>query len=79
MVKLKLATADQLDMADKAVSDAQLTKEMYEKQGSTTSEILEDGCGRPGTHHKVLYFSLRSLCGAPQWLRAGAGSLIPVE
>jgi membrane fusion protein (multidrug efflux system) len=41
MVKLKLATADQLDMAEKAVSDAQLTKEMYEKQGSTTSEILE--------------------------------------
>jgi membrane fusion protein (multidrug efflux system) len=41
MVKLKLATTDQLEMAEKAVSDAQLTKEMYEKQGSTTSEILE--------------------------------------
>jgi membrane fusion protein (multidrug efflux system) len=41
MVKLKMATADQLDMAEKAVSDAQLTKEMYEKQGSTTSEVLE--------------------------------------
>ena len=41
MVKLKLATADQLDAAEKAVSDAQLNKEMYEKLGSTTSEILE--------------------------------------
>jgi membrane fusion protein (multidrug efflux system) len=41
MVNLKLATIDQLETAEKAVSDAQLTKEMYEKQGSTTSEILE--------------------------------------
>jgi RND family efflux transporter MFP subunit len=37
---LKLATQDQLEMAEKAVSDAQLTKEMYEKQGATTSETL---------------------------------------
>ncbi|HEY3639548.1 MAG TPA: efflux RND transporter periplasmic adaptor subunit [Xanthobacteraceae bacterium] len=36
----KLATRDQLDIAEKAASDAQLTKEMYEKQGATTSEIL---------------------------------------
>jgi RND family efflux transporter MFP subunit len=41
MVKLKLATNDALDAAEKAVSDAQLTKEMYEKQGSIRpSEIL---------------------------------------
>jgi RND family efflux transporter MFP subunit len=41
MFDLKLVTSDQLDMAEKAVSDAQLTKEMYEKLGSTKSEILE--------------------------------------
>jgi membrane fusion protein (multidrug efflux system) len=41
MLNLKLATTDQLETAEKAVSDAQLTKEMYEKQGSTTSEILQ--------------------------------------
>jgi RND family efflux transporter MFP subunit len=37
----KLATRDQLDSADKAASDAQLLKEMYEKPGSTVSEILQ--------------------------------------
>jgi RND family efflux transporter MFP subunit len=42
LVKLKLATQDALDAAEKAVSDAQLTKEMYEKQGSIKpSEILQ--------------------------------------
>jgi RND family efflux transporter MFP subunit len=41
MLDLKLATRDQLETAEKAVSDAQLTKEMYEKLGSTQSEILE--------------------------------------
>ncbi len=37
----KLATREQLETAEKAASDAQLAKEMYEKLGSTTSEILE--------------------------------------
>lgn len=42
LVKLKLATADQLDVAEKALSDAQLTKLMLEKQGAIKpSEILE--------------------------------------
>jgi membrane fusion protein (multidrug efflux system) len=41
MFDLKLATRDQLETAEKGVSDAQLTKEMYEKLGSTESEILE--------------------------------------
>jgi membrane fusion protein (multidrug efflux system) len=41
LLDLKLATRDQLEIADKALSDAQLAKEMFEKQGSTTSEILE--------------------------------------
>jgi RND family efflux transporter MFP subunit len=41
LLDLKLATRDQLELAEKAVSDAQLAKEMYEKQGSTTNEILE--------------------------------------
>lgn len=36
----KLTTQDQVEMAEKAASDAQLTKEMFEKLGSTTSEIL---------------------------------------
>jgi RND family efflux transporter MFP subunit len=36
----KLATQDQLEIAEKAASDAQLTKEMFEKQGSTVSETL---------------------------------------
>jgi membrane fusion protein (multidrug efflux system) len=36
----RLATQDQLETAEKAASDAQLMKEMYEKQGSTTSETL---------------------------------------
>jgi RND family efflux transporter MFP subunit len=41
LVKLRLATNDALDAAEKAVSDAQLTKEMYEKQGSIRpSEVL---------------------------------------
>jgi membrane fusion protein (multidrug efflux system) len=41
MFNLKLTTRDQLEMAEKAVSDAQLTTEMYEKLGSTQTEILE--------------------------------------
>ena len=41
MLKLKLITLDQVETAEKAVSDAQSTKEMFEKLGSTTSEILE--------------------------------------
>jgi RND family efflux transporter MFP subunit len=41
LFNLKLATQDQLETAEKAASDARLTKEMYEKLGSTTSEILE--------------------------------------
>jgi RND family efflux transporter MFP subunit len=41
MFGLKLITSDQLDTAEKALSDAQLTKEMLEKLGSTQSEILE--------------------------------------
>jgi RND family efflux transporter MFP subunit len=41
MVKLRLATNDALDVAEKAVSDAQSTKEMFEQQGSIRpSEIL---------------------------------------
>ena len=41
-LKLKLATADDVDNAEKAVSDAQSNKEMYEKIGSIKpSEILE--------------------------------------
>jgi RND family efflux transporter MFP subunit len=36
----KLATRDQLESAEKVASDAQLAKEMYEKQGSTVSETL---------------------------------------
>jgi RND family efflux transporter MFP subunit len=40
--KLKLATADDVDTAEKAVSDAKMNKEMYEKIGSIKpSEILE--------------------------------------
>ena len=35
-LKLKLATQDELDVAEKAVSDAQLTKRMLEQQGSLT-------------------------------------------
>jgi RND family efflux transporter MFP subunit len=41
MLDLKLATRDQLEIAEKAVSDARSSKEMYEKLGSTTSEVLE--------------------------------------
>jgi membrane fusion protein (multidrug efflux system) len=41
LLDLKLGTRDQLEIAEKAVSDARLAKEMYEKQGSTTSEMLE--------------------------------------
>jgi RND family efflux transporter MFP subunit len=41
LLDLKLATQDQLETAAKAVSDAQLVKEMYEKQGTITTEILE--------------------------------------
>jgi RND family efflux transporter MFP subunit len=41
MFNLKLATRDQLETAEKAVSDAQLTKEMYEKLGSARTETLE--------------------------------------
>jgi membrane fusion protein (multidrug efflux system) len=41
LVKLKLATADQLELAEKAVSDAQLAKAMLEQQGSLKpSEVL---------------------------------------
>jgi len=41
-VKLKLATADDVDNAEKAVSDAKSNKEMYERIGSIKpSEILE--------------------------------------
>ena len=36
----KLATRDQLEGAEKVASDAQLTKEMYEKQGATVSETV---------------------------------------
>jgi RND family efflux transporter MFP subunit len=36
----RLATQDHLDMAEKTASDAQLTKEMFEKLGSTVSETL---------------------------------------
>jgi RND family efflux transporter MFP subunit len=36
----KLATRDQLESAEKVASDAQLTKEMYEKQGATVSETV---------------------------------------
>jgi RND family efflux transporter MFP subunit len=36
----KLATRDQLESAEKTVSDAQLMKDMYEKQGATVSETL---------------------------------------
>jgi RND family efflux transporter MFP subunit len=36
----KLATQDQLEIAEKTAADAQLMKEMFEKQGSTVSEIL---------------------------------------
>jgi membrane fusion protein, multidrug efflux system len=41
MLDLKLITRDQLETAEKAASDAQSTKEMFEKLGSTTSEILQ--------------------------------------
>jgi RND family efflux transporter MFP subunit len=41
MFGLKLVTRDAVDTAEKAVSDAQLTKDMFEKLGTTTSEILE--------------------------------------
>lgn len=42
MFKLKLVTTDDVDNAEKAVSDAKLTKEMFEKIGSIKpSEILE--------------------------------------
>jgi membrane fusion protein (multidrug efflux system) len=41
MFALKLATRDDVDTAEKAASDAQLTKEMFEKLGTTTNEILE--------------------------------------
>jgi RND family efflux transporter MFP subunit len=40
LLDLKLATQDQLETAEKAASDAQLTKDMYEQQGSTQDEIL---------------------------------------
>ncbi len=40
LLDLKLATQDQLETAEKAASDAQLTKDMYEQQGSTKDEIL---------------------------------------
>jgi RND family efflux transporter MFP subunit len=40
--KLKLATVDDIDTAEKAVSDAKMNKEMFEKIGSINpSEILE--------------------------------------
>jgi membrane fusion protein (multidrug efflux system) len=41
MLALKLATREDLETAEKALSDAQLTKEMFEKLGTSTSEILE--------------------------------------
>ncbi len=41
MLDLKLITRDQLETAEKAASDAQSTKEMFEKLGSTSSEILQ--------------------------------------
>jgi RND family efflux transporter MFP subunit len=41
MLRLKLITLDQVETAEKAVSDAQSSKEMFEKLGSTTSEVLE--------------------------------------
>jgi membrane fusion protein (multidrug efflux system) len=41
LMKLQLATRDQVDTADKAVSDAQLTLDMFEKIGSVKpSELL---------------------------------------
>ncbi len=40
LLDLKLATRDQLETAEKAASDAQLTKDMYEQQGATKDEIL---------------------------------------
>jgi RND family efflux transporter MFP subunit len=41
LFKLQLATRDQIDTAEKSVSDAQSTIAMYEQQGSTqTSELL---------------------------------------
>ncbi len=40
LLDLKLATEDQLETAEKTASDAQLTKDMYEQQGSTRDEIL---------------------------------------
>ena len=41
LLDLRLATQDQLEIAEKVVSDAKLAKEMFEKQGSATNEILE--------------------------------------
>jgi RND family efflux transporter MFP subunit len=41
MLKLKLITLDQVETAEKAVSDAKSSKEMFEQLGSTTSEVLE--------------------------------------
>jgi RND family efflux transporter MFP subunit len=38
---LKLATRDLLETAEKALSDARSTKEMFEKLGSTVTEVLE--------------------------------------
>ena len=41
MFALKLATREDLETAEKGLSDAQLNKEMFEKLGTTTSEMLE--------------------------------------
>ena len=41
MFALKLVTREDVETAEKGVSDAQLTKDMFEKLGTTTSEILE--------------------------------------
>jgi RND family efflux transporter MFP subunit len=41
LLDLKLVTRDQFETAEKAASDAKLNKEMFEKLGSTESEILE--------------------------------------
>jgi RND family efflux transporter MFP subunit len=40
LLDLRLANQDQLETAEKAASDAQLTKDMYEQLGSTRDEIL---------------------------------------
>jgi RND family efflux transporter MFP subunit len=41
LLDLKLVTRDQFETAEKTASDAKLNKEMFEKLGSTESEILE--------------------------------------